>query len=156
MAGKSELQNVYRTVIRNTLGVEAFLDDEGDVTFDVPLQGTFYVMLDAQNDPEYFMLVFPNFYKVDKGNYDTVLSAVNTVNNTNKAVKLSFRDKDWSGNLKASAEMFIAAPNEIPDAVLLGHVLRRTLGAIISGVKAFSQAMSASHPDDVTMPPTKW
>lgn len=159
MASQSELQELYRAAIKRAFGVDAHIDDEGDVTFEIPLQGDFYVLLDAQNDPEYLMLVYPNFFKIGKENYHAALAAMNAVNSTSKAVKLSFREKDQSGSLKASAEMFIAAPNELPDPKLLGHILRRTLGAIISGVKAFSQAMlQADLPAhaDIDDIPTTW
>lgn len=141
MANKSELQELYRNVVKRALGIDAHVDSEGDVTFEIPLQGAFYILLDAQNDPEYFMLVYPNFFNVTKESYVNVLSAMNAVNSKNKAVKLSFRENDKSGSVKATVEMFIAAINEVPDEKLLGNILKRTLGAIVSGVKAFSEAM---------------
>jgi hypothetical protein len=144
MATKSEMQNFYRTAVKASLGIDANIDDEGDVTFEVPSQGTFYILLEAQEDPEYFMLVYPNFFAITKENHLAALAAINTVNSKNKAVKLSFQEKEHAGSVKASAEMFIAAPNDMPDKKLVVQILNRTVNAIINGVKSFVQEMPHS------------
>ena len=158
MASKSELQEFYRSAIKAAMGIDSHIDDEGDVTFEVPLQGAFYVLLEAQDDPEYFMLVYPNFFSVNKENHVHALTAMNAVNSKNKAVKLSFQEKGHVGSIKASAEMFVAGPNELPDKKLVVQILRRTVGAIVSGVKAFAQEMphtstSSTHSNNA---PTRW
>ncbi|MCF8166997.1 MAG: hypothetical protein K9K38_05365 [Rhodoferax sp.] len=141
MASKSELQEFYRSVIKAALNVDSRIDDEGDVTFELPEHGSFYVLIDALEDPEYFMLVYPNFYAVTKENYLRALIASNTVNGKDKVVKLSYQEKNNAGSMKASAEMFIADHNEIPDKKLVAQIFRRTIGAIINGVKDFLHEM---------------
>ena len=44
------------------IGVVAKIDDESDVVFKMPGVGSFYISLDAENDPEFMRLVYPNFY----------------------------------------------------------------------------------------------
>lgn len=150
MASKSELQEFYRSVIKATLNIESRVDEAGDVTFELPAQGTFYILIDSQEDPEYFMLVFPNFFTVTKENYLRSLIAINVVNGNNKVVKLSYQEKENAGKMRASAEMFIAGANEMPDKKLVANILRRTVGAIVSGVNAFMREMpkSATSADD--------
>ena len=141
MASKSELQELYRSVVKATLGVDAHVDDSGDVTFDLPEHGSFYILIDAQEDPEYFMLVYPNFFTVTKDNYLRALIALNVVNGKNKVVKLSYQEKENAGKMKASSEMFVAGPNELPDKKLLAQILRRSISALVNGVKAFVHEM---------------
>lgn len=144
MASKSELQEFYRSVVKAALNVDSRIDEEGDVTFELPEHGSFYILIDAHEDPEYFMLVYPNFYAVTKENYLRALIALNIVNGKDKVVKLSYQEKSNAGSMKASAEMFIAGHNEIPDKKLVAQVFRRTIAAIVTGVKDFLHEMPKS------------
>jgi len=44
------------------IGVAAKRDDDNDVVFKILGTGSFYLSLDAEKDPEFMRLVFPNFY----------------------------------------------------------------------------------------------
>jgi hypothetical protein len=156
MASKSELQEFYRSVVKAALNIDSSVDDAGDVTFELPEHGAFYILIDAQEDPEYFMLVYPNFFTVTKENYLRSLIALNSVNGDHKAVKLSYQEKDNAGRMKASAESFVAGHNEIPDKKLVAQILRRTIGAIVSGVKAFLHEMPKSAESDEKRGQKRW
>ena len=156
MASKSELQEFYRSVVKGALNVDARIDEEGDVTFELPEHGTFYFLIDAQGDPEYFMLVYPNFYAVNKENYLRALIALNTVNAKNKVVKLSYQEKLNAGTMKASAEMFIAGNSEVPDKKLVAQILRRTIGAVVSGVSAFLHEMPKTPASEEKLGLKRW
>jgi hypothetical protein len=156
MASKSELQEFYRSVVKAALNIDSRVDDAGDVTFELPEQGTFYFMIDAQEDPEYFMLVYPNFFTVTKENYLRALIALNVVNGKNKVVKLSYQEKENAGKMKASAEMFVAGPDEMPDKKLVAQMLRRTIGAMVGGVKAFLHEMPKTASSDEKHGQKRW
>ena len=42
------------------IGVVAKIDDESDVVFKMPGVGSFYISLDAEDDPEFMRLVYRN------------------------------------------------------------------------------------------------
>jgi len=156
VASKSELQEFYRSVVKAVLNIDSHVDHAGDITFELPEHGAFYILIDAQEDPEYFMLVYPNFFTVTKENYLRSLIALNVVNGNNKVVKLSYQEKDNAGKMKASAEMFIAGPNEVPDKVLVAQILRRTIAAMVSGVKAFLHEMPSTDASNAKRGQKRW
>lgn len=124
------------------IGVAAKPDDENDVVFKMPGVGSFYISLDAENDPEFMRLVYPNFYSSkDAG---PVLTAVNSVNMKNKAVKLWARERDGEHNVSASIESFLAGSNQAPDTALLTATLERCIAAIRAGVASFAKESEGS------------
>ena len=139
----------YKSAIEDKLGLLAKIDDTNDVVFKHPDLGTFYFSLDAENDPEYLMLVFPNF--IDKsatgGDRQKLLEAVNTVNRKSKGVKLSMRDGD-EGNVMATLESFVAATNEAPTQEFLNAIMKRTMTAMRACVGALVEEVKKSSGDD--------
>jgi len=124
------------------IGVVAKIDSENDVVFKMPGVGSFYVSLDAENDPEFMRLVYPNFYSSkDAG---PVLTAINEVNKKNKAVKLWAREHEGELNVSASIESFLAAPNQAPDTGLLTATLERCIAAVRAGVASFAKESEGS------------
>lgn len=124
------------------IGVVAKIDDDKDVVFKMPGVGSFYISLDAENDPEFMRLVFPNFYS----NKDTgfVLNTINRVNMMNKTVKLWARERDGELNVSASIESFLAGPDQAPDSALLEAILERCISAIRAGVGSFAKESSGT------------
>ena len=126
-----ELAKRYQTAVQDQLGLLATVDETNDVVFKHPDLGTFYFSLDAENDPEYFMLVFPNF--IDKtataGDRLKLLEAVNKVNRRAKGAKLSMRDGD-EGKVMASVECFVAGPDQAPSQEFLNTIIKRTMSSI--------------------------
>ena len=132
-----ELAKLYKDAVE-AMGLLATIDDEGDVIFKYPTLGSFYISLDAENDPAFVRVVFPNFWPVDKGDEGPALEAINEVNMTNKAVKLYAYNKGGEYRVSASIECFLAKQGEAPDAMLLKNTMERNIQAIQSGVTTFA------------------
>ncbi|MDF1481106.1 hypothetical protein [Extensimonas sp. H3M7-6] len=131
------------------IGVAAKRDDDNDVVFKILGTGSFYLSLDAEKDPEFMRLVFPNFY--ESKDALPVLKAINTVNMENKAVKLWARERDGKFHVSASIESFLASPDQAPDPGLLKAILERCLSATRAGVESFAEEIEksdASKPED--------
>jgi len=124
------------------IGVVAKIDDESDVVFKMPGVGSFYISLDAENDPEFMRLVYPNFYS--NKDVGPVLTTINSVNMKKKAVKLWARERDGEHNVSASIESFLAGSNQAPDTALLTATLERCIAAIRAGVASFAKESEGS------------
>ncbi len=135
MTEKIDAKNLaerYVTAVQDQLGLLAKKDDSDDVVFKHPDLGTFYFSLDAAHDPEYFMLVFPNFMNKDATGGDRLklLEAVNIVNRRAKGAKLCMRDGDDGPSVTASIECFVAGPDEAPSQEFLNAIIKRTMSSI--------------------------
>lgn len=134
------LATLYKTVIEEELGMIAKIDDTDDVIFKYPDLGTLYFSLDAENDPEYLMLVFPNFAdaKSLELSREQLLLAINNVNSSSKAVKLSIRRKtiDTDCDVTATVEAFVGAPNQAPGETFLRQTIKRNLSALRAGARS--------------------
>ncbi|KAB8045170.1 hypothetical protein [Janthinobacterium aquaticum] len=133
------LATLYKTVIEEELGMIAKIDDTDDVIFKYPDLGTLYFSLDAENDPEYLMLVFPNFAdaKSLELSREQLLLAINNINSSSKAVKLSIRRKtiDTDCDVTATVEAFVGAPNQAPAEAVLRQTIKRNLSALRAGAR---------------------
>lgn len=136
----NELATRYKTAIEEKLGLVGKIE-EGDmaVSFRYPDFGVFYFAIDAKDDPEYMMLVFPNFADKDStdGDIDKLVELANQVNKSNKSVKLSVGD---DSNVTANIECYLAAPGEAPSQELLNSVINRNVTAIRAAVTTFRLA----------------
>jgi hypothetical protein len=121
---------MYRSFLR-TEGYEAELDKDGDVAFTV--EGRHYIILVDEEDPEFFRLIFPNFWSIDSSEerLKTAVAAVYATAKTKVAKVFQAGDNMW-----ASVEMFVSTPHAVKP------VLKRALGALETGVDHFRQAMS--------------
>lgn len=131
-----ELANLYVKALAET-GFNPHIDDEDDVIFKHPDLGTFFVSLDATDDPEFMRLVFPNFadQKLTGGDVPALLRLINEVNRKNKAVKLYVRFNDeGEANISASIECFVAGPDTAPTLEHLKAILKRCMSAMRAGV----------------------
>lgn len=135
---KNDLVQLYSSVLKE-MGLVADEDKDGDVIFKYPELGTMFFSID-ENDPEYLMLVFPNFADQNalKISREQLLSVMNTVNSKSKVVKIWAReDKDEPVlNVTATIEAFIAPPDTLPDRDLLTAVLKRNIASLRASVLA--------------------
>jgi hypothetical protein len=149
-----ELAKRYQNAVQDEVGLLARIDDVKDVIFKYSELGTMYFSLDAENDPEYMMLVFPSFADLNTLGVtrEKLLIAINAVNTQNKAVKLSIRrDKiETTCDVMASIECFLAGVNQAPTEELLRATIRRNLSALKAGVQNLIQELGATKP-----PPAK-
>jgi hypothetical protein len=136
MADKKELAELYADVIRTGLGFIAEIDDDFDVCFRLTGVGHFYIDLNADRDPEYMMIVFPNFANAEKlgVGIDRMYEAANAVNSRNKAVKLSIQN----GVAFATVEAFVSARDQMPDPVHLKAIIERSFSALQAGAQRFA------------------
>ena len=131
------LANIYSNAVTEQLGVIAKIDDENDVVFKYPDLGTMYFALDAENDPEFMRLVYQNFTdeRLTGGSKEKLQLIVNTVNMTNKCVKMYCRvDESGSMNVTAAIEAYVAAPNDGPTQALIDAIIKRSVSALKAGV----------------------
>lgn len=142
MSSKTEdLQKLYQEV----LDYKSDIDDDGDVRFRHPEMGVFYISIDAEGDPEFLRLVFPNFADDERTGLsrEQLLELANEVNIKNKAAKLtvSYMNSDNTWNVSAQIECFIAPADQSPDPDLLRATMNRNISAIRASLSTFHQAV---------------
>lgn len=132
------LQKTYLDALED---YKSRVDEDGDIEFIHPDVGTFFIILNCDDDPEYLNIRFINFKNTEDGNIakEDLVAVANEINCQNKAVKItvSFREgrKMWVAN--ASIEAFVAGSDELPSADVIKSILRRNIGAIRSGLDDF-------------------
>lgn len=124
-------------------------DSDGDVNvvFKHPDMGTFVIFLDADRDPEFMRMVFPNFadQRIVGGDSDKLLAVVNDVNRKSKAAKLYVTHSDGEANVSVAIECFVAGPDEFPTQTHLNAIMKRCVSAVRSAVgNLLKQAKSAA------------
>ena len=133
---KKVFAETYKSAVE-TLGLRAEIDNDNDVVFKHPDLGTMFFGLD-EKDPEYMMLVFPNFADKDSLGLtqEQMLRAVNAANAGCKAVKLAIRPAtlDDECEVVATVEAFVAAPDTAPTLAFVGDTLKRNISALRAGV----------------------
>jgi len=138
MVDKTKLAELYQRVVQDELGLVATIDEDDDVVFKHPDVGTMFFSLDAERDPEFLRLVFPRFVNAEELGVtpEQLYHVLNTVNTTNKAVKVYIGANESSQaapRVSASIEAFVAKPDEMPDETLLRAIVGRTVAALRSG-----------------------
>ena len=104
-------------------GYRASIDDAGDVLF--RCEGRCYYLMVDDDDPAYFRLLFPNFWRIDSTHeHQRALLAAATVTAEIKVAKIYVLADDT----QAAAEMFLAAPDDLP--LVFGRALEVLQGAV--------------------------
>ena len=106
------------------------MDDDDDVRFKA--EGRLYFIAIDDEDPQFFRLVFPNFWSIeDADERQKVLVAASHATMKTKVSKVFVvRDNVW-----ASVELFVGQP------VGVQPVFKRSLSALQAGVRAFAESM---------------
>lgn len=132
------LAALYVSAVEDELGMKATNEDDRVVLFKYPDFGTMFYTIDADVDPEYMMLVFPNFAnKTDlKLTRDQLFIAINQINTRNKAVKLCIRADTIDGDcdVLATVECFLGGSDTAPTPELLKATIKRNVTALRAGV----------------------
>ncbi|MDB5918168.1 MAG: hypothetical protein JWR40_2402 [Massilia sp.] len=143
----TELATLYQNAVQDEVGLLAKIDEDNDIIFKHPDMGTMFFSVDAEKDPEYMMLVFPNFANKDVLGLtrEQLLIAINTVNTQNKAVKLGIRADTIGTTCEAIAtiECFLAGTNQAPSPELLKSIIKRNLSALRAGVRSLIKEAEA-------------
>lgn len=132
--GSGSMEKKFRTKMYESFLVEQGyrpqIDEDGDVRF--KSEGlTYYITVD-EKDPEFFRIIFPNFWEIeDETEFMRVLIAINHSNSVCKVTKLfSINDNVW-----ASIEAFTASPEDFKDT------FSRSISALRNGVHLYSEKM---------------
>lgn len=146
---KQALADIYSKAVEDQLGLRAKIDEDKDVVFKHPDLGTFFFSLEAEGDPEFMRLVFPNFVneELTGGDRQKLLALINAVNMQNKAVKLYAREDKDDGKLSVSAsvEYFVAGSDQAPTQEHINAIIKRTVSAIKAGIEnLLKQAKTSS------------
>lgn len=131
---KEELQKLY-TDFLTAEGFRSEVDEDGDVVF--KREGkTYFIGVDAE-DPQFFRVVYPNFWEIESfEEHVRVLIAADVSNNRSKVSKVFIVEENTWG----SVELFVERPEDFK------AVFYRCLAAVDNGVKNFVAHMRG---DDV-------
>lgn len=130
MSGPAKLYVDYLT----KEGYRPTVDSDGDVVF-MHEGGTYYIDIDT-GDPQYFRLVFPNFWEIESADeLARVMVAANYATMRTKAAKIYVRSDGQ--NTVASIEMFFANPEQFRD------VFHRAMSALQASLINFREKMAA-------------
>lgn len=136
---KKELAELYVSLLNDELNLKGKRDDDNDVVFHFEEFGTLFYSIDA-DDPEYMMLVFPNFANLESLDLTKpqLMHAINLVNGTNKAAKLFVPEIFLATTCEVSAtvECFLAGDDQAPNPALLRATVRRNLSALLDGARS--------------------
>lgn len=126
---REELQQLYMDYLEDE-GYKPTIDSDGDVNF--KREGRQYFIRVSESDPEFFQLVFFNFWSLDdEAERARALAAADVANGKSKVAKV-FTNRD---NMWASIEMFVGAPEDFK------AVFTRASGALDFGVANFVEEM---------------
>lgn len=130
----NKLAALYMKIVAEELKLEGKVDEDGDVTFHSEDFGKMFFSVD-DTDPEYMMLVFPNFAdrKTLKMSTEQLMLAINRVNGDSKAAKLYVPEDevDTTGDVWASVECFLAAEDQAPAESILRATIKRNISSLI-------------------------
>jgi hypothetical protein len=131
-ADASGLQSVYMQYLKSE-GYAPTIDSNGtDIDFKYQ-GGYYYISIDAK-DPQYFCLVYPNFYELDSRSVrNDAAIAASHVSANKKVVKVWLTPDDK--NVCISTEIYLKDPSDI------SAFLSRMLSAIASAREDFMKEM---------------
>lgn len=129
MRTKRQLQEMYVNHLMGE-GYRPDINESGFVSFKV--EGKFYVIPIDEDDPEYFNLIFPNFWSID--DEEERAHAMVAANETTASMKVAkvviHGDSIW-----ACIEMYVSPPEQFT------AVFARSLRTLQAGVQHFNLSM---------------
>lgn len=129
---RSELTEMYRAYLAEE-GYVPHMEDNGDVTF--KFEGGLYILMVAEDDPEYFRLAYPGFWEIENEEERLRVNqaALQACIDIKVAKVYPLGDNTW-----AAVELFCNPPDNFKS------VLQRSLRAIQSAVDCFSDHLRNS------------
>ena len=126
---KGELADIYSDFLTRQ-GFRPEIDKDGDVKF--YFEGGLYYILISEKDPEFFRLVYPNFWEIenDQEKMKATIAASFATADTKVAKVFVLRDNVW-----ASVESFFESPDHF-----MG-VFKRSMSALRTAVSTFRDNM---------------
>lgn len=121
----------------NFLKMEGFVPkvvNDSNIIF--KYEGRTHALLIQEDDPNFFRIVFPNFWKIENGiEMIKVLKVINVVNRKMKVAKLFVSDDD---EVSTIVEMFIE------DNPILDQFFMRSLKAVQHATNEFVEIMNST------------
>jgi hypothetical protein len=138
----TSLSQLYQRVIEDHMGLLTRVDDDGDVHFRHPEYGHFYIALDAERDPEYLSICYPNFMSEESTPLGVaeLLPLINQTNRSCKAAHAWLVEHAGGFRISGSVGCFLAACDQAPSAELIQVVLPRNLAALRHLARTVQQA----------------
>ena len=134
-----KLAELYQRVVQDELGLSATIEEDGDVLFDHPDLGGFFISLNAEKDPECMRLMLPAF-AFDATRWaalEDLMRICNGINVKSKLATLTVHE-DANISITASVGLVLAAPDTSPDEALVRAVINRAMSSIKSAVEKFA------------------
>ncbi|HXU34774.1 MAG TPA: hypothetical protein VN937_00140 [Blastocatellia bacterium] len=138
---RRRLAELYQRVVQDELGLLATIEEDGDILFEHPDLGGFFISLNAEQDPEYMKLMLPAFFDATRGvSRDHLVQICNRINSTARLTSLTVHE-DAGGSVSAWVGLLLAAPDAMPEEALLRGVIGRAMSSIIATVKLFGDEL---------------
>lgn len=138
---RRQLAELYQRVVQDELGLAATIEEDGDILFEHPDLGGFFLSLNADRDPEYMRLMLPTFFDSTRGvSRDDLVQICNRINCTAKLTSLTVRE-DAGGSVVAQVGLLLAAPDTPPDEALLRAVIGRAMSSIKGAIEDFAKEL---------------
>lgn len=113
------------TEVLGKLGFNVILDPEGDVSF--RRDGGYYIILIDVNDPKYFRIIYPGFWKIEtEQDHQIALEASNEANSKTKLGKVYIIGK----TVAATVEARLLDDAHIEDLILASFTPILTAGKV--------------------------
>lgn len=138
---RRQLAELYQRVVQDELGLLATIAEDGDILFEHPELGEMFISLNADRDPEHMKLMLAAFFDATRGvSRHHLVEICNRINSTAKLASLTVHEDD-AGSVSAWVGLVLAAPDKMPNEVLLRAVVDRALSSIIATVKLFAEEL---------------
>lgn len=131
-----DIQVFYKKIVEIELGSIADVDKDGDIFFNVPDAGQFYILLE-KNDPSHFRMgVFSVISRKEFGlSLTELLETLNEFNSWKKVAKHWVRKKDDDHLVCITAEAFLNSSTELPDEKVLRATIERYFRTLNNGAR---------------------
>lgn len=135
---RRQLAELYQRVVQDELGQVATITEDGDILFEHPDLGGFFISLNGDRDPEYMKLMLPAFFDATRGvSRHDLVQICNRLNATAKLTSLIVHE-NAEGSVSARVGLLLAAVDTPPDEALLRGVIARAMSSIKSAVDLFA------------------
>ena len=132
---KQQLAELYQRAVQIVLQIPATIDESGDVKFECPGFGMFYIDIDPSM-PE-LMHLDCVFYKDHACSIELVTRICNDVNLTPWPAMLTVDEN--GGIVNVSVRLFLAAESRIPDEGLVRAIIPQAMAVSTSAIEKFRE-----------------
>ncbi len=138
---KRQLAELYQRAVQIVLQIPATIDESGDVKFECPGFGIFYLNID-ESMPE-LMDLDCVFYKDQTDSLEFIARICNDVNLTPWPAVLTVDEN--GGIVSVSVRLFLAAESRIPDEGLVRAIIPQAMAVSTSAIEKFREKQNQDH-----------